>query len=170
MSQNVQDFSAPDREFSRVDTCLALRMQPCSRRREDNDPFQNLGHALGVTGPMPEPEDEVLTLWLKAINSKLDAVMNYILFQTEGLLSLKMRPVNISASGMSFMSDQKYEVGDIIEIKMMLHVFHPVALYLYGESGEGRRCRQDGKFDHGRPGLLKLTMTLPIRLSDMYSR
>jgi c-di-GMP-binding flagellar brake protein YcgR len=41
--------------------------------------------------------------------------------------------VNISGGGMSFSAKENYKPGNILELKMLLPLLPPVALYLYGE-------------------------------------
>lgn len=135
MNQNQSDDPfLSDREFSRVDTRL-----PFDFRLVPEEELVNIRCTVStepslISDSLPELEDENLYAWLQTINSKLDTVLNYIMFQKEGFLSLKMKPVNISGGGMCFTSDRLFKKGDILEIKMMLlQSFHPTALYLYGK-------------------------------------
>ncbi|MBI5214020.1 MAG: PilZ domain-containing protein, partial [Nitrospirae bacterium] len=78
-------------------------------------------------------EDKLLSDWLKMLNAKLDAIINMITFQREGFGSLPFMQVNISGGGLNFSSADRYSPGDIIEMKMMLPMIPPVAMYIYGE-------------------------------------
>ena len=133
MSNTSQNCTQTEREFSRVDTCLPFEVSlvPDEERMAIRS-RSSISPSI-VAGQMPEPEDEAVAIWLRTINSKLDAILNQVMFQKEGFLCLRMRTVNISAGGMRFKAEQPFKVGDIVEVKMMLQAFNPVALYLYGK-------------------------------------
>lgn len=76
---------------------------------------------------LPELEDKDLYAWLSAINSKLDMLL---LSQQENFVEMNFKPLNISASGMRFTARQRFEVGDFLEIKIVLHVNPHKVLYL----------------------------------------
>jgi hypothetical protein len=122
------------REFSRVDANipLASRLVPPDENKDlrprvmgqiDTAEFRSL----------PDVEDKALNNWMKMLNAKLDAIINMITFQREGFSSLPFTNVNISGGGLSFYSKDWYNVGDILELKMLLPLMPPTALYLYGK-------------------------------------
>ncbi len=133
MNNRMQSPPQTDREFSRVDTCLPFEVTLVPEEERMSIRSRSSGSPSVISGSMPEPEDEALAVWLRTINNKLDAILNQVMFQKEGFLSLRMRPVNISAGGMRFNADKHFNLGDIVEVKMMLQAFNPVALYLYGK-------------------------------------
>lgn len=129
-----EDKYANMREFSRVDAHIPLdaRLVPANER--NNIRAKISGDAiLAEFRTLPDLQDKALADWVKMLNTKLDAIINMLVFQREGFSSLPFRHVNISGGGMSFASKDKYNPGDILEIKMMLPVMPPVALYVYGE-------------------------------------
>lgn len=84
-------------------------------------------------------------LWkmLVAINSKLQMILDRLQLESEGLANVKNKPVNLSASGIRFCVDEKVEVGDLLEIKMLLPKYPPTGILAYGkvvkvnEKGDG---------------------------------
>ena len=128
-----EDPFITEREFSRVDTCVPFEFAPVAPEEVPNIRSRISMEPSIIAGRMPDLEDEALAAWLRAINSKLDVILNHLVFQREGFADLKMRPLNISGGGMSFTSNQTYRVGDVLEIRMMLNMSQPIALYLYGK-------------------------------------
>ncbi len=73
-------------------------------------------------------------LWkmLVAINSKLQMILERLQLESEGLTSVKNMPVNLSASGIRFSMDEKVEIGDFLEVKMLLPKYPPTGILAYG--------------------------------------
>ncbi|HEB72968.1 MAG TPA: PilZ domain-containing protein [Nitrospirae bacterium] len=116
------------RDHSRVDAKIPLsaRLLP---DREIPGAVSQVGDSDSVITEFPIPPDipnKVLNDWMKMINAKLDALLKVHSRQSEGLPSLPMTSVNISAGGVRFRSTSDYDQGDIIEIKMTLPLEPPV--------------------------------------------
>ncbi len=122
------------REFSRVDAQIPLDVRPISAEEAKVAKSKiSADSSIAYFTPPHDHEDRILTDWLKMLNDKLDTVLMLLTFHREGFSSLPYRQVNISGGGMSFMWSQAYPKGSILEIKMLLPMFPPVALYVYGE-------------------------------------
>lgn len=76
---------------------------------------------------LPEIEDKELYAWLSVINTKLDMLL---MSKKEDYSEMLFKPLNISASGMRFSSKQRFEIGDLLEIRIVLHVDPHKILYL----------------------------------------
>jgi hypothetical protein len=86
------------------------------------------------TDMVPESqENKRLYEMMKEIKTKLDFLINHFMLEKEGLLSTEKKPVNISASGIRFTVAYPVKEGDIIEIKLLLPTYPPVAVFAYGE-------------------------------------
>jgi len=84
--------------------------------------------------PVPESgESKRLYDMMKEIKTKLDFLINHFMLEKEGLLSTEKKPVNISASGIRFTVAYPAREKDIIEIKLLLPTYPPVAVFAYGE-------------------------------------
>ncbi len=142
-----EDPFISEREFSRVDTCVPFEFSLVPPEEISNIRSRVSMEPPVISGRMPDLDDEALATWFKTINSKLDAILNQIMFQQQGFSNMKMRPLNISGGGMSFSSDQGYKIGDVLEVRMMLNMFQPVALYLYGKVVKTGSAGPDSKFD-----------------------
>ncbi len=132
--QKSDDRDLRMREFSRVDANIPFVVRLVS-------PEERKGMRSKITGEsilaefqtLTDLEDKLLSDWLKMLNAKLDAIINMITFQREGFGSLPFMQVNISGGGLNFSSPEKYNLGDVLEMKMMLPMMPPVAMYIYGE-------------------------------------
>jgi c-di-GMP-binding flagellar brake protein YcgR len=71
--------------------------------------------------------------WINLLNAKLDVIISKLSLQFEGFHAMPFRYVTLSGSGMGFSSQEAFALCDLLEIKMMLTLNRPVALYLYGE-------------------------------------
>ncbi len=129
-----QDRYLHMREFSRVDAKIPLDVRLVS---DEELPIVKSKVAADTTisylSPPPDHEDRLLSEWLKMLNDKLDSILMLLTFHREGFSTLPYRSVNISGGGMSFMWNQGFPKGSIIELKMLLPMFPPVAMYVYGE-------------------------------------
>lgn len=129
-----QEQLAGLREFSRVDAVIPLAVSLVPVEERDKVKSHVSGQIDMVEfQTLPEVEDKVLNDWLKMLNAKLDAVINMLTFQREGFSSLPFARVNISGGGLSFTSKQWYNREDVLELKMLVPLMPPVALYLYSE-------------------------------------
>jgi len=79
------------------------------------------------------PDSGRLYEMMKEIKTKLDFLINHLMLEKEGLLSAEKKPVNISACGIKFTITQPVKEKDIIELKLLLPTYPPVAVFAYGE-------------------------------------
>ncbi len=122
------------REFSRVDAHIPFEARIVPPEERKNIRSKITGDTiLAEFRSLPDLQDKLLADWLKMLNTKLDAIINMLVFQREGFGSLPFNHVNISGGGLSFAVKDKFSQGDILEIKMMLPMMPPLALYVYGE-------------------------------------
>ena len=132
--KNSDDRSLRMREFSRVDAHIPFSVRLVPTEEQKGMRSKITGESiLAEFQTLTDLEDKLLSDWLKMLNAKLDAIINMITFQREGFGSLPFMQVNISGGGLSFFSQEKYNIGDVIEMKMMLPMIPPVAMYIYGE-------------------------------------
>ena len=134
MIKNSDDQFSRTREFSRADANIPLlpRLVPPEERKDLKSKVS--GHVdTAEFRTLPDVDDKALNDWMKMLNAKLDAIINTLTFQREGFSSLPYTNVNISGGGMGFISKDWYNNGDVLELKMLLPLLPPAALYLYGE-------------------------------------
>lgn len=91
-------------------------------------------------------EDKKLYNMVAEIKTKLDFIINHLLLDKEGLLTAPKKHVNISAAGIKLAIDSPLSVNDIVEIKMLLPSYPPVAVFAYGEVKRAG-VLDDGRFD-----------------------
>jgi hypothetical protein len=132
--QSHEQTSMNKRAFSRVTALLpfSARILPPEERTVSGAKL--FGEPIySELSTLPEIGDAHLSVWLKTINAKLDAVMRMIAIYQGGFESLPSKSVTISASGMDFLSDTDIPAGGIMEMKVILFSLPPVAVQLYGE-------------------------------------
>jgi hypothetical protein len=122
------------RNYPRVNTLL-----PFGTRHLDLEKDERLqcrvskgGIVIDETAPLPV-QDERMNAWFNMLNAKLDYLIRLAPAQYEIGSSIASEPVNISGSGMMMITSDSFQIGDIMEIKMVLHVYPANVLYLYGE-------------------------------------
>jgi hypothetical protein len=122
------------REYSRVDVYIPVgfRLVPDEERRLVKSRISG-EVVLADFQQMPPLEHHPQREWMNLLNAKLDTIIETLTLQSEGFHSLPFKFVTLSGSGMSFSSQQGFSPGDPLEIKMMLTLHKPAALYLYGE-------------------------------------
>ena len=74
-------------------------------------------------------------LWkmLVDITTKLSLVLERLLLESEGLIKAENKEVNVSAAGIRYTTREKSEIGDVIEVKMLLPSYPPVGILTYGD-------------------------------------
>lgn len=122
------------REFSRVDARIPLEVYRVPPGTREGIRSRVSGETIpSEMRTLPDLDDKLLTDWLKMLNAKLDTLISMLVLQREGFSSLSLADVNISGGGVSFTARERYGKGEVLELKMMLPLLPPVALYAYGE-------------------------------------
>ncbi|MFN3480715.1 MAG: PilZ domain-containing protein [Thermodesulfovibrionales bacterium] len=123
------------RQYFRVDDAF-----PVDLKKVENIPIKRsrvfLGYPAERENVEVEAPDETISpkLWklLTDINTKLSLILEKLQFDEEGFIKAEMRHVNVSASGIKFRVDEKVEIGDTVEIKMLLPTCPPTGIITYG--------------------------------------
>lgn len=131
--ENMEETYVKMREFSRVDAVVPLGVRVVSPEEKQRIKARISGEITFMGTPSEEPSDRALAEWIKIINSKLDYLINLWSLREGGFATLPAVEVNISGGGMSFVSDSRYNPGEILELKTVLENPLPEAFYLYGE-------------------------------------
>lgn len=138
------------RQYFRVDDAFPVDL----RKIEDTIPVKRSRVFLGYPAEREEAEveapDETISprLWklLTDINTKLSLILEKLQFDEEGFINAEVRHVNVSASGIKFRIDEKVEVGDTVEIKMLLPTCPPTGIITYGSVVKSRDLG-DGQYE-----------------------
>lgn len=80
---------------------------------------------------LPEVDEPLLNEWFRVINTKLDSIIRLITIQSEGFQSLPFKAVHISGNGMNFTTNEPFQSGEILEMKVVLSSGQSAGLYLY---------------------------------------
>lgn len=122
------------REYSRVDACIPLEYKLIQPQHKDTVRSRVAGESiLAEYKSLPNPDDQLIAQWLQSINTKLNEIIRMMTLQHDGFNCLSMTKVNISGGGMSLNTCESFSPGDVLEIKTMLGLQMPLALFLYGE-------------------------------------
>jgi hypothetical protein len=122
------------REYSRVDAFLPVHIRlVASAELQTLRSRTTVESVITESREMPEPDDKILAECLQILNAKLDSILKILSFQTSECNTLCLRQVNISAGGLSVSTNDAFEGGSIVEIRMMLPATPYVVYYLYGE-------------------------------------
>ncbi len=120
------------REFCRIEVCIpfACRLVPPAEQKKIRSHIS--GSSVYAEHEMlPEVKDPAIAEWLNLLNSKVDTLIRLLTLEREGFYALPFECVIIGGAGLRFSSREKYQPGDLLEIKMMLSPMNPIALYVY---------------------------------------
>jgi Tfp pilus assembly protein PilZ len=122
------------RNYPRVNTLL-----PFGARRLDLKKETGLqcrvskgGIVIDESPPLPV-QDERLDAWLNMLNIKLDYLIRLAPSHADTDASIAFEPVNISGNGLMMVTNDTFQIGDIMEINMVLQAYPAKTLYLYGK-------------------------------------
>lgn len=144
MSDLTTNDNEDKREYSRVDVYLPLEYRLINPLRKDTYRSRIAGESiLAEFKNLPNPDDQLIAQWLQSINAKLDEIIRMMTLQHDGFNQLSIMKVNISGGGMSLNTGESFSSGDVLEIKVMMGLQTPVALFLYGEVVEVTKPHQE---------------------------
>jgi hypothetical protein len=128
------------REYSRVEAYIPLEFTLIDPQQTSCLRSRVAGEAiLAEFKSLPDPDDQLIAEWLKVINTKLNSIIRMLTIHHEGFNQLAIRKVNISGGGISFTAGKSFSPGEILEMKVMLTMQNPLALFLYGEVVEASK-------------------------------
>lgn len=122
------------REYFRVDDVFPVDCKKVKNADAAKRPKLVAGFS-SETGTLELPEDAVHPrLWnmLVDINTKLGMILERLDLQKEGFAQIENRRVNLSATGLKVITPEKAEVGDNLEIKMLLPTYPPIGILAFG--------------------------------------
>jgi hypothetical protein len=121
------------RKYSRVDALLPFTARLATDVPEDEMLSRPLGNTMApYFAEPPALENAALETWLSILNSKLDTIMKILTLKDTGFLSLPLGHITISGSGLSYNSDERRVLGDLIEMKMLMPSVSGHAILIYG--------------------------------------
>jgi hypothetical protein len=135
------------REFCRIDVCIpfACRLVPPEEQKKSRSHVSGSSVYAGHE-TLPEVRDPAIAEWLNLLNSKLDTLIRLLTLERQEFCDLPFECVNIGGGGLRFSSREKYQRGDLLEIRMMLSPMHPIALYVYATVSTVSEISPDGDY------------------------
>jgi len=131
------------REYARLETQIPIEIVMVSTEERNN---LRGGAGKNEILPLSVPqavEDPLLSEWLKYIDAKIDAILRLIDVQPRTVPTMTFKTEDISGEGLSFISPEKFSIGDLLEVKMTNPASIPPILYLHGEVVQSQ-ARQGG--------------------------
>lgn len=92
-------------------------------------------------GDLAEHDDRLLAAWLRMLNAKLDAILSLLEKEREEFCHMPHLSVELSGGGIRLPFAAPAAPNDRVEIKMMLPLPPPVALYIYGKAVKAEQGR-----------------------------
>ncbi len=131
----VKHLWSENRSYFRVDDYFPVVSRKIGEEAECAASKIFSGYGIEIQDEAFSDETVNPRLWkmLVAINSKVQMILDKLQFESEGLTHVKNRRVNLSASGIRFGMDERVEVGDLLEIKMLLPTYPPTGILAYGK-------------------------------------
>ncbi len=129
---NINYDYAQKREHVRIDVQIPIAIRRVSKEEKDNLFSYVIGGQKFSTVVTKQTISTITELYDK-INEKLDLIVNLLTMQQYGFYQLPVKIVNLSGGGLRTTLDEKYNQGDIVEIKLFLDSPTPVGLCLYAE-------------------------------------
>lgn len=99
-----------------------------------------------ITTRYDKAEKDKLYDMVSEIKAKLDYIISHFILNKEGLADPEKKLVNISASGIRFTVNNAVELGDIMEIKLLLPTYPPVAVFAHGQVKRVKKI-DDNKYE-----------------------
>ncbi|UCH81569.1 MAG: PilZ domain-containing protein [Nitrospiraceae bacterium] len=148
------------RRYFRVDDVISVVANPIDVDKDRSEEFARTiatsrafslteGESLDLTdeNSVPhDPDNKKLYEMMTELKAKLDFIINQFMLEKEGLSKPEKKFVNISASGIRFTVDTAVKKGDIMDIKLLLPTYPPVAVFAYGEVIRAVPL-EDGKYE-----------------------
>jgi len=149
------------RRHFRIDDVISVVANPIHVDKEKSEEFakaiatsrafslmesQNMDTVNDESVSPKDPDNKKLYGMMTELKAKLDFIINQFMLEKEGLNEPEKKFVNISASGIRFTVDHAVKEGEIMDIKLLLPTYPPVAVFAYGEVKRAVPM-EDGKYD-----------------------
>ncbi len=120
----MKDTPLNEEEFERERTHIGIRSRQSSMLRSivGDDVFASRA---------PEADTELCNA-IRSLDAKLNYLIGVNMLNDANRSDLEERPVNLSVSGMSFVTPRAYKAGDGLEVVLMLPALPPLVLELLG--------------------------------------
>ena len=111
-----------------------------------NDSPANNANETAITTHYEKTGPDKLHEEIAEIKAKLDYIINHFIMEKEGLANPEKKVVNISAAGIKFTVNHAVELHDVMELKLLLPTYPPVAVFVHGEVKRVERI-EDNKYE-----------------------
>jgi hypothetical protein len=130
--QNAEsDNCRNKRNFARVKTTLPIKVRIVFPENECSLESGIEGNRAIQFNPPQALNDPAIYEWVKFIDAKLDVILQQI-FENKNLFDMPLEVCELSGSGMSIISPDKFSIGDTLELKVLYPLSPTHILRLYG--------------------------------------
>lgn len=130
-------------EYSKVEAFIPIEARVLAPGAEELKSRVSTDLIQAEFGDLAEHDDRLLAAWLRMINAKLDAILSLLEKDREEFCHMPHLSVELSGGGICMPFAAPAAPGDKVELKIMLPLNPPVALYLYGKAvmaEQGQLC------------------------------
>jgi hypothetical protein len=150
-------FGKDKRKFRRVTTLMPFEVRRVDSKKQENCKCRISKDIIVLDDSTPpQVKDENLNSWLNMLNTKLDYLISLTAPKQNDSFFMAVEPLNISGNGMSLITKGGFDMGDLLEVKVVIQTYPAKILHLYGKVV---RCEETPN----RPG----SYTLGIHFLDM---
>jgi hypothetical protein len=135
--QNIilKNLRSERREYFRIDDFIPVIFKKVESDCLCRSPRLILGYVYESDVNIDKQDESISpALWnlLISINRKLEFLIERLTLESEGLTKIDFLNVNLSASGIRFISNERFNKGDGVEVKMLLPTHPPTGIIAYG--------------------------------------
>jgi hypothetical protein len=133
----IKEVQNERREYFRVNDVLPLITKKIEsmagkKSRVLSGYFAGLGTANFVGDSVDATVNPKVWKMLCDINAKLDLILDRLFGNNDETANAESKEVSLSVSGISFTTKEKFDLGDLIEVRMYLPIHPPIWVIVYG--------------------------------------
>jgi hypothetical protein len=129
-------YGKEKRKFQRITTLMPFEVRKVDTQELESCSLQcqvSKGAIVLDDSTPPQVKDECLNQWLYMLNTKLDYLISHSVSRQNSSIFMEVEPLNISGNGMSIITKKGFNVGDILEMRVIIQTYPAKILHLYGK-------------------------------------
>ena len=128
-------------EYSKVDAFIPIEARVIAPGAVELKSRVSTDLIQAEFGDLAEHDDRLLAAWLRMLNAKLDAILSLLEKNREEFHHMPHLSVELSGGGICLPFAAPAAPDDRVEMKIMLPLTPPVALYIYGKVAKAEQGR-----------------------------
>lgn len=131
------------REFARINVRIPLKIRLISPEERQHMEILKAEAAIPTAQLPQDVEDPNLAAWLNLIHAKIERIIGLLAANQERIDIPALTTENISGKGLGFLSQEKFESGDLLEARMFFSNTASGAVQLFGEVVQSEKNGSD---------------------------